>query len=416
MTERSTRARALPGLASSAALALAASLVSATPAVAQTDLQREIRDSQRRLEEIRAERTQLQEEMENLRNRVHAVSAELRNIERQVNASRSVLKEMDFQLDATARRIEGTGADLVRTRERLQERRAVLARRLRDIYKRGPLHTARVLLGAESFGDLLNRYRYLRLIASYDRTLVEQIGRLESELVSQGQELKTNLAELGQLRESKLGELAELRNIEAQHQRTLRAYRTREREAQSRLERLAEDERQLAALVTTLERRRREAERRRGVAGASPEERTLSTRDLGSLDWPIEGRIVYRFGRERRPNGTVLRWNGIGIGAQPGAPVYAVQAGTAVLAGPFEGYGPSVILSHGAGFYTLYLYLEEIRVREGERVEARQMVGTVGGVDSPEGPHIEFQVRAPVSGGSPVALDPLQWLKQRAAP
>jgi murein DD-endopeptidase MepM/ murein hydrolase activator NlpD len=72
-----------------------------------------------------------------------------------------------------------------------------------------------------------------------------------------------------------------------------------------------------------------------------------------------------------------------------------------------------VVLSHGGGFYTLYLYLEEIGVVQNRTVEAGQVVGTVGGRGTPEGPHIEFQVRVPVEGGAPVAQDPLQWLRAR---
>jgi septal ring factor EnvC (AmiA/AmiB activator) len=106
----------------------------------------------------------------------------------------------------------------------------------------------------------------------------------------------------------------------------------------------------------------------------------------------------------------VLRWNGVGIGAPTGTPVRAVKAGTVVLAGPFEGYGPTVVLSHGEGFYTLYLYLEDVGVLEGRRVAAGDVLGTVGGADTPEGPHVEFQVRAPQGGGSPQAQDPLAWL------
>ena len=139
----------------------------------------------------------------------------------------------------------------------------------------------------------------------------------------------------------------------------------------------------------------------------------MTSGDAGTLDWPVEGEVIYRFGRERRPNGTVLRWNGLGIQAPPGEPVRAVRDGTVVLAGPFEGYGPTVVVSHGDGFYTLYLYLEEIGVIDGREVRAGQVVGTVGGAATPEGPHIEFQIRAPVEGGSPQARDPLQWLKTR---
>jgi murein DD-endopeptidase MepM/ murein hydrolase activator NlpD len=88
-----------------------------------------------------------------------------------------------------------------------------------------------------------------------------------------------------------------------------------------------------------------------------------------------------------------------------------VRDGTVAYAGPFEGYGPTVILGHGNGVYTLYVYLEDIGVVEGRDVKAGQVVGTVGGSDTPEGPHLEFQIRVPVDGGTPRAQDPMEWLR-----
>lgn len=400
-------------------LILLSGLVAATaiPAVAPaqtTDLQRQILDSQRRLEAIREERARLQAEMEQIRSRVRDVSSELRNIEQQLSASRSVLAEVEFQADATAVQVEETTAELLRTSEELITGKAVFHRRLRDIYKRGPLHTIRVLLGADSFADLLTRYRYLEMMANYDRGVVDRIASLGEALRLHTQQLELSLAELGRLRQAKLGEVAELRSVENARQRTLTSFRNREQQAQTRLEQLEADETRLTDLIGDLERRRMEAERRAAVAGlgrGGPG--TLTGADAGSLDWPLEGEVIYGFGRERRPNGTVLRWNGIGIRASTGTPVRAVKSGTVVLAGPFEGYGPTVVVSHGDGFYTLYLYLEEIGVVEGRAIEAGQVVGTVGGGDTPEGPHIEFQIRAPVGGGAPQAMDPLQWLKRR---
>ena len=171
------------------------------------------------------------------------------------------------------------------------------------------------------------------------------------------------------------------------------------------------DELRIGRLVTDLEVRRLALER--GGFG-SADSGGLGYEDAGALDWPTEGELIYTFGREERPNGTVLRWNGIGIGAETGTPVRAVRAGSVVLAGPFEGYGPTVVLSHGLGFYTLYLYLAEIDVIQGRQVAQGQVLGTVGGVDTPEGSHIEFQVRAPVPGGTPQAQDPLLWLRVRS--
>ena len=376
----------------------------------QTDLRREILESQRRLEQIRAEQSRLEGEIGDVRNRVRDASEDLANVERRLSASRSVVAEIQFQSDAVTQSIQETTRELVQAREKLAENEAVLNRRLRDIYKMGPLHTVEVLLGASSFTDLLNRYRYLQRIASFDRSLVSRVETIEGELVERNDDLRQRMAELGSLRQNRLSEVAQLRSVESERQTALAEFRSRERQTASRLEQLDADEGRMTQLIGDLETRRREIEARTATARADA---SLSADDAGSLDWPLDGEVIYRFGRERRPNGTVLRWNGIGISASPGSPVTAVRAGTVVLAGPFEGYGPTVVLSHGDGFYTLYLYLEEIGVVEGRTVSIGQVVGTVGGTDTPEGPHIEFQVRAPVNGGSPQAQDPLQWLSAR---
>lgn len=386
-------------------------LAPATHATAQTvDLRRDILESQRRLEAVRAERARLQKEMGNLTNRVRNVSGELLNIERQLSASRSALAEVEFQADATVSQIEESSRSLIQARERLSEGSAILQRRLRDIYKRGALHTVRVLLGADSFADLLTRYRYLRMIASYDRSLVLRVTELETELVGKTASLQRALADLAVFRNSKLGEVAELRSVEAEHTDALESFREREVRTTGRMQELNSDESRITTLIVDLEARRREAELRDAVRGGTAR---ISDADASTLEWPVEGDLIYRFGRERQPNGTVLRWNGVGIKAPTGAPVRAVKDGIVVLAGPFEGYGPTVVLSHGEGFYTLYLYLEEIGVVQGRQVRSGQVVGTVGGTDTPEGSHIEFQIRAPSGGEAPQAMDPLEWLKPR---
>ena len=398
-----------------AAIVLALSLAASAPAAAQDeDLRQQLRDSQQRLEQVRRERAALQQQMERLRTRVHTTASELSNIERQVRVSATALQELEFQTTTLTSRVDEVTGELIRTRDRLRERHAVLLRRLRSIYMRGPLHSLEVLLSARTFGDLLNRYKYLHLIALYDRLLVEEIEGLERDLVSRDNELRRSLTELQRLRDEKLQEFAQLQYLETQQERALREARTQERTTQSRIDQLAADEARLGSLLEDLERRRIEEERRRTVAGAPAAASNLTTADMGNLAWPVEGQIVYRFGREQRPNGVVLRWNGIGIGAPLGTPVQVVEAGTVMMAGPFEGYGPSVIVSHGGGYYTLYHYLTSLAVREGETVRAGQVIGRVGGAQTPEGPHIEFQVRAPVSGGLPQPVDPLGWLRGRA--
>lgn len=400
--------RACPPLVS---VLFAAALAVPGAAAQDPDVAREIQESQRRLEQIRAERELLEREIGDVRNRVRDVSAELANIERRLSASRSVLAEVEFQSEATAEQIRETTRDLVTTQDRMAESQAVLYRRLRDIYKMGPMRTVQVLLGARSFTDLLNRYRYLQRIAAFDRALVDRVRSLQAELEAQNHALRDRMALLGSLRQDRLSEVVQLRSVESERQAAIRRFRAREESATSRIEELEADEARMTTLIEELEARRRELAARR--AGTP----SISAEDAGSLAWPLEGDLIYGFGPERRPNGTVIRWNGIGISAPTGTPVRAVKAGTVAYAGPFEGYGPTVMLSHGDGFYTLYLYLEDIGVVEGRTVAAGQVVGTVGGADTPEGPHVEFQIRAPLDGrGTPQAQDPLRWLRGRQTP
>ena len=143
-----------------------------------------------------------------------------------------------------------------------------------------------------------------------------------------GVQQEESLAELGRLRQSKLGEVAELRSVERDRQSALEQFQDREQQAQTRLEQLDADEASMTGLIDDLERRRLEEERRRALSGLGREgPSSLSGSDAGSLDWPVDGDLIYRFGRERRPNGTILRWNGIGIQAPTGTPVRAVKDG-----------------------------------------------------------------------------------------
>ncbi len=380
--------------------------------------EKEIAESQRRLEQIRKERAQLREEMSRIRSRVTGLSGELRNLQGQVGAAAGLVEELDRQVAQREAQITANTRELLATQDRLAERQALVQRRLRDLYKRGPLHTAQVLLTADSFSDLLNRYRYLFLVARRDRALLGEVASLQSQLVSRERALRSSLFELQGVMEQKTSEHAEFARLEDRQRKALSSMQARERTTSRRIDQLARDEKQLTGVIAALETKRKEAERlaaeRRRASGraAAPAERsTLTTADLGKLGWPVDGRVLYRFGRSTQPNGTVIRWNGVGIGAAAGTRVQAVEDGTVVMAGPFEGYGPTVIVSHGGGYYSLYLYLREVSVKEGDAVTRSQAVGTVGGERTPEGAHLEFQIRAP--GGA--AVDPLAWLQARNA-
>lgn len=386
-------------------LAAAALLLLPVPLLAQVE--DEIRESQQRLEEIRREQQRLNREATQLRGQIRTVGEEIRNIEARIGSTTSALAEFDVQIELFATSVEDATRDVLLTRDELAVRRAELRGRLRSIYQRGRHHAFRVLLEATSFSDLLSRYKYLHLVARYDRLLVDEVRMLDERLTEQRERLADEYAGLAALRSEKQIEVEDLERLEAQRQRRLRNVQGQVARAESRVEELRGEERRLASLVADLERARREAER---VAGTSRES-TLRTADLGQLAWPVDGTIVYRFGDA---GGGGDRRLGVGIGAPRGTIVRAVEAGQVAWAGSRDLLGQTVVVDHGGGYFSVYLYLQDLRVTRNAHVDAGQAIGSVGGDEtSPEGTHMELRIYEP-GGSSPREVDPVRWLRSRS--
>jgi len=393
----------------SSTILLDAVLALAIPAVLAAQrpqpFDQQLRDNQQRLEGIRRERSEVEQELERLRTQAHSLSDELANIERQKETTNRIVNELDRQINSLSDQIDHTTVDLLLAQDALSEKRAVLERRLVDIYKRGPLYAYQVLLAAESFGDLLSRYKYLYLVTRQDRLLANDMSKLQRRIARERQTLVDGRDALGRRKSERTEELDRYLQLEHERQASLRETRRNKREAQQRLSELERDEKTLNDRIAALERARREAEAR----GVAPGAAAITTADLGQLDWPVDGRILYQFGTATGPNNTRIPWHGIGIAAPVGTPVRAIAAGTVSLAGPLGTYLTSVLLDHGGGYYTFYGYLNDASVTQGERVLKGQVIGHIGGQASDQGPHLHFEIRG--QGG--IALDPVNWLKSR---
>ena len=383
------------------------SLVLAWAALGPTALpaqQSELERSRRRIEEIRAERERLERQQTRLQGQVQDVSTELRNIERQRDMTNRLVNEIERQIGSLGDQLDQTSTDLVLAQNNLLERKAVVNRRLVDIYKRGRLHAWQVLLSAESFGDLLARYKYLYLTSRQDRALLGEVQVLNDRIARQRTQLRDVLAQLDNRRAERASEVRRYANLAGERENRLRRLQRTTRETEQRLTILERDEKQLNELLASLERRRAS----RGSA-APLGDASLTTEDIGRLDWPVEGRILYRFGRDTLASGGVIRWNGIGIGAPLNTPVHAVEAGRVALVQRLSTYGLTVVVEHGNGYYSLYMQLQSAAVEAGASVKKNQVVGTVGGSNTDYGPHLHFEIR----GENQIALDPLDWLRRR---
>jgi septal ring factor EnvC (AmiA/AmiB activator) len=362
-----------------------------------------LRAEQNRLEQLRRERAELETRMRQLRGTVHDLSAEVANLDRQADMTARAVRSLESQLVSIGEAVDSSTGDLVRAEDELVVKRAMLRRRLIDIYKRGPLHAVEALLAAQSFGELVSRYKYLHLLALRDRALVDRVEQLRDRVRRQRGNLVRFQRDIERTREERAFEEKRLRDLERERARSLAATQRRARDTEARLRRIARDEQRLTNVIAELE-----AARRRAGASGGRANSTIRTSDLGRLDWPVEGEIIYNFGRVVNPNNTMTRWNGIGIAASEGAPVKAVSAGSVVVAETFGTYGLTVIVQHGGGDYSVYGSLSRLSVQKGAVVSKGQVLGYVGAADPELPPHLHFEMRPQGR-----AVDPLEWLRGR---
>jgi septal ring factor EnvC (AmiA/AmiB activator) len=376
-----------------------------SPLHAQDRTTVEMQRSRQRLDSIRAERARLEAQQERLQGQVRDVNADLRNIERQRETTHRIVNEIESQLAGLNNQLGRVSGELALAEDNLDEKQAVLERRLIEIYKRGRMYTFQALLAAESFGDLLARYKYLYLTSRQDQALMHDVEALNARVRRQRNDLLGIRTTLGSTREDRARELQRYADLAAARARRLSQLQRSGVATGERLTALERDEARLNELLAALERARRTAT----VGGAAPIAGGLTTEDIGKLDWPVNGRVVYNFGRTTLPSGGVVRWNGIGIGAAEGTPVKAVESGRVELVQRLGTYGLTVVVQHGNGYRSLYMQLQNASMTVGQDVTRGQVIGTVGGANSEQGPHLHFEIR----GENSIALDPSDWLRRR---
>lgn len=380
---------------------LALTIVCAAPLFAQDKL----RAQREELDHIRQERADLEHRMIELRANVHDLSEEVANLNARREATERLVAALDRQLASINSDVDDASQNMIRTEAELTDKRATLKRRLVDIYKRGPLFTAEVLLSAQSFGELVARYKYLHLLALHDRALVARVEQLRDQVARDRDRLVHLQDALEQNRNDKRLEEDNLRDLERERSSKLAEAQLSAKRTEVSLDQLRRTEAQLANTIAALEATRRRSESGRGAAAAASAS-SIKTSDYGALDWPVDGPLVYSYGKTQTANNATIRWNGVGIRAAVGTAVHAIADGTVVSVGSLGTYGTTIIIEHGGGDYSIYGSLARVDVRLHDAITKGQQIGTVGISDPDLPPHLHFEIRH----GGP-AVDPATWLR-----
>jgi len=360
--------------------------------------EKELKSLRGRIQKLRTEDTQLaQEEVGTVK--------QLRILEKEVALTEELLRGLQTKQTHVEAQLEGIRAEHTSANDLLEVRRDQLGRTLRAMYTRGAANAAQVMLRTTSLRDALTRVKYLNLVARNNEKLLRDIRAQEISLAAANAELTERLAEVAATTSEAMSEKKNLEDSRSMRQNTLKKVRTKRSEYQKSLEALAASEKQVQGLVEALERQRARAL----AEGGQQEFPDVGFADLrGRMPWPVVGKVKTRFGQQRHPEyGTITMNSGVDIEARIGEPVRSVARGRVEYVSWLDGYGRTLIVNHGGGYYTVYAHLSEVRVDEAQTVVPGQVLGTAGDSGSLDGPKLHFEIRSGKNAGS---VDPMQWL------
>lgn len=322
------------------------------------------------------------------------VSRELRAAEVSVGKAREGLDgvrrgraECASKRSSLATQKRAKEADLLRNR-------GALAGQLRAAYLIGRDEPLKLLLNQQ---DPARAGRMFVYYSYFGRARAEQIHDIENDvqtisgLDDQLQAQDTKLADLEQQQRADLEQLEQAR---AKRSEVLASLTAESNSHAQSLQRLKDQQGGLEKLLQEL---------RRAIEKFPIDNNDAFAHLRGKLAWPVSGKVLARFG-EQRAGG--VKWDGVLVATERGAPVRAVYAGRVIYADWLPGLGLLTIVDHGEGYMSLYGHNERLYKAAGERVNAGDTLASAGDSGGSNRPELYFEIR---KAGK--AVDPRPWFK-----
>jgi len=360
----------------------------------------DVSEFENRLSKINAEIKDLQKKLEDAKKKEASILTEIDQIAMTKKLLRTELSLSSLQREKAGKELAAIRKDMDSRKRKLAQEQKAMERTLVTLYKFGRFSFFEFLLRADDVGVLFAESKHLTILAgSQEESIREYLGALAG--------LETAAAAL----EAKQAELTQIISAAGQKKKQLDA---QEAESRSLIRDIIKNK------TTYVEAIKEQSERARQLESLM---KKIASQELvmpfpfvpfyekkGKLPWPLNGRVVSRFGLERHPQfNTITQNNGIEIAPSgESREVQTVHSGKVVYADFFQGYGDLVIIDHGLNYYSLYGHLAEFLAQKGDVVKAGQPIGLAGDSGSLKGICLYLEIRSKTK-----ALDPLQWLKKR---
>ena len=332
--------------------------------------------------------------------RISALEKEMSLISQLINKLTSVERHTKSQIRKLEQFIP-ENERLLDTYLNRYEKRAI------EIYKKGSPTSIVKLLSSSSWRQAVYRVRYMEIVSIIEKTMQDSIQLLLVDITNQKTELNNALRKNINTKNDKAKQQALLTKNKKVTQSELNNIQQNKKELEKYLSEKQEGLKQLETVRQKLFNDKNKSLREKRIREQQEYLNTKQFAELkGQLPWPIEGKIVTKFGSHRNVELKTTTDNpGIDIEGTPRSPVRTVLNGIVTTITFIRGYGTTIIIDHGGGFYTVYTHVTDLQIHEDGEVKSRDIIAYTSDADAINGSILHFEI-----WGNQQKLDPEQWL------
>ena len=334
----------------------------------------------------------------------------LTNIDKEISLTDKLYTQLKQELGKNEMEIDKLSIAIQANEHQLEILRDRYAVRVVQMYKKGTLADIEKLFSSSSWRQAVYRAKYMGVISNIDQKTQNKIKSLLIDIGRQRIGLESSYRNKVRLKKDQENSKVTLRASRKKRQKELDKIRNNQSELTKYLEEKQAGMQELESLLKKIRQEKSSYDRADRIRKQQAALKTQTFGKLkGQLPWPAAGRVVKKFGRtwnsERK---TTTENPGIDIKGKPGSPVRSVIGGIITTITYIRGYGTTIIIDHGGGFYTVYSHVTNVETNEESEVQAGDIIAYMGNAGSIDGSKLHFEI-----WGHGQKLNPEKWLMKR---
>ena len=356
--------------------------------------------------EIQAAKRRIRNEAE----KEKSTSRRISNLYEEISLSSRLLKQLKREQKTLKIEISDLEVNISRNENELEALKRRYSNRVKHIYTKGSLSDLERILSSTSWRQAVYRAKYLKIISRIDRQTQAKIHSLVYQIRQQKVNLEDKYQQSIALKKDREKRYEDLIAKKRQKEKELAQIQRNKSELAEYLKEKQEGVKQLNDIIIRIQDEKARFERAERIRRQQAALKTKKFSSLkGQLPWPATGRITAKFGNQWNAKLKTTTDNpGIDIKGKPGSPIRTVLGGIVTVITYLRGYGTTIIIDHGGGFYTVYSHVTQVETHVDSEVLAGDVIAFMGDSGSVNGSKLHFEI-----WGKSQKLNPEKWLAKR---